>query len=306
MADKKHERHVSTGDVQNTVGRATTTGLGRRSSSRKASSPDDGWLGSPDEAEETRPEQIPSPDPIIDEPEPAANGDIKPVYLKGLFSVSTTSTKPAAVLTKDISTVLTRIGIKHRPIRGGFECVHVPSIDLSSVMVHGDEATTSLPTDPHSTTPGSTWSRGNASLRRRGSKQGTSNQGISNQGISSQGISSQGISSQGISNQGISNQGISNQGISNQGIINQGISNNSTSTSSRGPSPMGRDRGGSSGTFSGGENNGAPITPLKARGEDDDVDAWALAAGGGAGSSLIVRFEISVVKVSKSYESFLG
>jgi len=83
--------------------------------------------------------------PELDEVEAAdvANMDLKSVYLKGLFSVSTTSTKSARTLLRDISHVLDRVGIKYRPIRGGFECIHVPSIDLASV-VHGDEARSSL------------------------------------------------------------------------------------------------------------------------------------------------------------------
>ncbi|CUA72721.1 hypothetical protein RSOLAG22IIIB_10256 [Rhizoctonia solani] len=59
--------------------------------------------------------------------------DAKPVYLKGLFSVATTSTKPAHVIKADIKRVLDRMQVQHREIRGGFECIHVPSIDLSSL-----------------------------------------------------------------------------------------------------------------------------------------------------------------------------
>lgn len=95
--------------------------------------------------------------PELDEVEAAdvANMDLKSVYLKGLFSVSTTSTKSARTLLRDISHVLDRVGIKYRPIRGGFECIHVPSIDLASV-VHGDEARSSLHVPPTPTTATST------------------------------------------------------------------------------------------------------------------------------------------------------
>ena len=75
----------------------------------------------------------------------------KPVYLKvgsmlymcsvpvpdfsaqGLFSVSTTSTKPAAAIKESIGEVLERLSVQHRVIKAGFECVHAPSIDLSSI-----------------------------------------------------------------------------------------------------------------------------------------------------------------------------
>ncbi|CAE6480395.1 unnamed protein product [Rhizoctonia solani] len=68
--------------------------------------------------------------------------DAKPVYLKGLFSVATTSTKPANVIKADIKRVLDRMQVQHREIRGGFECIHVPSIDLSSLSAPpaGEEA----------------------------------------------------------------------------------------------------------------------------------------------------------------------
>lgn len=61
----------------------------------------------------------------------------KPVYLKGLFSVATTSTKSPSVIRSDVRRVLDRMQIQYREIRGGFECIHLPSIDLSSVQREG-------------------------------------------------------------------------------------------------------------------------------------------------------------------------
>lgn len=55
----------------------------------------------------------------------------KPVFLKGLFSVQTTSTKPRTIINADLVRVLDRIGVQYREIRGGYECVHLPSIDFS-------------------------------------------------------------------------------------------------------------------------------------------------------------------------------
>lgn len=141
--------------------------------------------------------------------------------------------------------------------------MHIPSIDLSSV-VNGDEATTSLPTG------------------RQPSRSSIS-------GLQSQPIVTKRPSIPGME-----------------------------SSTSRGPSPVRHTQGGSSGTFSNAElngnghgngngnghsngnpsSNGATATPTKGKPEDDDVDAWALAQSGGAGSKLIVRFEIYVVKVS--------
>jgi hypothetical protein len=69
------------------------------------------------------------------------------VFLKGLFSVTTTSTKHPSVIRADLIHVLERIGVKWRESKGRFECVHVPSIDLYGqqqrdlLPVHEEEAT---------------------------------------------------------------------------------------------------------------------------------------------------------------------
>lgn len=57
----------------------------------------------------------------------------KPVWLKGLFSVSTTTTKSTATLRADLIKVLDRLGVQYRDVKSGFECAHVPSIDLTSI-----------------------------------------------------------------------------------------------------------------------------------------------------------------------------
>ena len=63
--------------------------------------------------------------------------NMKPVYLKGLFSVSTTSNKPLAVIRADIIRVLRQLGVEYTDIKGGFSCRHAPSIDLNRVMDPG-------------------------------------------------------------------------------------------------------------------------------------------------------------------------
>ncbi|KAL6303634.1 Pkinase-domain-containing protein [Sparassis latifolia] len=60
--------------------------------------------------------------------------DFKPVYLKGLFSVATTSTKPPSAIKADIKRVLDRMQVQYRETKTGFECIHMPSIDLSSIQ----------------------------------------------------------------------------------------------------------------------------------------------------------------------------
>ncbi|MCJ1475605.1 serine/threonine-protein kinase KIN2 [Lambiella insularis] len=67
----------------------------------------------------------------------ADNGDgvdqMKPVYLKGLFSVSTTSNRPLPYIRADIIRALKQLGVTYVEIKGGFSCRHAPSIDLSQV-----------------------------------------------------------------------------------------------------------------------------------------------------------------------------
>ncbi|KAK4654783.1 Serine/threonine-protein kinase [Podospora pseudocomata] len=52
----------------------------------------------------------------------------KPVFLKGIFSVSTTSTKPLVEIRADIKRVLRALGVDYKEIKGGFRCAHSPSI----------------------------------------------------------------------------------------------------------------------------------------------------------------------------------
>jgi hypothetical protein len=146
-------------------------GVGRRPSQRTASKPvtPETWGEHPKETDElAQPPPIGVEQPLSsdDEGVPAdteiASQEIKPAYLKGLFSVSTTSTKSLTVLSKDIESVLQRSGIKHRRIRGGFECIYVPSIDLASVKLNPDaEGVDTPPQPPPKRKP---------SLRRKSSK----------------------------------------------------------------------------------------------------------------------------------------
>ncbi|KAG8714098.1 serine/threonine-protein kinase KIN2 [Ceratobasidium sp. 395] len=69
------------------------------------------------------------------EREESAPVDVKPVYLKELLSsVVTTSTKPARIIKADAKRVLDRMQVQYREIRSRFECTHVPSIDLVSLI----------------------------------------------------------------------------------------------------------------------------------------------------------------------------
>lgn len=70
----------------------------------------------------------------------------KPVFLKGLFSVSTTSPKSVTEIRAEIRRVLRRLGVEYAEIKGGFTCRHTPSIDLNKVS--------DPPTSPSAQTPG--------------------------------------------------------------------------------------------------------------------------------------------------------
>ncbi|OCH90369.1 Pkinase-domain-containing protein [Obba rivulosa] len=60
--------------------------------------------------------------------------EFKPVFMKGLFSVQTTSTKPPVTIKADIKRVLDRMQVQYRETKTGFECIHTPSIDISSIQ----------------------------------------------------------------------------------------------------------------------------------------------------------------------------
>ncbi|KAK5937941.1 Serine/threonine-protein kinase [Knufia obscura] len=57
----------------------------------------------------------------------------KPAGLKGLFSSSTTSSKPAQFIRHDLIRVLKQLGVEYTEVRGGFSCRHAPSINLDDV-----------------------------------------------------------------------------------------------------------------------------------------------------------------------------
>ncbi|KAF2486789.1 hypothetical protein BDY17DRAFT_239919, partial [Neohortaea acidophila] len=65
---------------------------------------------------------------------------MKPVYLKGLFSVSTTSSRPLPVIRADIIRVLQQLGVEYREIKGGFSCKHAPSIMPNAATQSGSAA----------------------------------------------------------------------------------------------------------------------------------------------------------------------
>lgn len=55
----------------------------------------------------------------------------KTLFLKGFFSVQTTSTKPLPVIRYNIINVLTKLDVKFQEVKGGFVCVHSPSLAIA-------------------------------------------------------------------------------------------------------------------------------------------------------------------------------
>lgn len=139
----RHERRSSTGASlfsSGTVGRHRRPSTGFGTTGRPLG---DRLFGRTDEEDEHAEQDENEP------PTPTANGaelaqepadhsadekEFKPVYLKGLFSVATTSTKPPSVIKLDIKRVLDRMQVQYRETKSGFECIHVPSIDVTSVI----------------------------------------------------------------------------------------------------------------------------------------------------------------------------
>lgn len=86
-----------------------------------------------DVKEEPENELLPSrTEPVTDHE--GGEESIKPVYLKGLFSVSTTSSKPLPYIRNDIIRVLHQLGVQYTDVKGGFRCRHAASLkDLTDL-----------------------------------------------------------------------------------------------------------------------------------------------------------------------------
>ena len=80
-------------------------------------------------------------------------GEMKPVYLKGLFSVSTTSSKPLSQIRSDIIRVLIMLGVDFEEVKGGFSCRHAPSIDLNKVQENDEKTNADYAYGAHNSRP---------------------------------------------------------------------------------------------------------------------------------------------------------
>lgn len=63
----------------------------------------------------------------------------KTLFLKGFFSVQTTSTKPLPVIRYNILMVLSKLGVKFQEVKGGFVCVHANYLPPNPPDSDGEE-----------------------------------------------------------------------------------------------------------------------------------------------------------------------
>ncbi|CCL98872.1 uncharacterized protein FIBRA_00879 [Fibroporia radiculosa] len=143
----RHERRNSAGpalfsNVGGTIGRHRRPSTGYSTDHRRPLT--DRLFGRTDEEDERAAERDepvsgaingnPGGELHRDEESHGEEKEFKPVYMKGLFSVATTSTKPPTLLKQDIRRVLDRMQVQYRETKTGFECIHIPSIDMSTLQ----------------------------------------------------------------------------------------------------------------------------------------------------------------------------
>lgn len=131
----RHERRSSTGGALlksgGSIGRHRRPSTGYGSGSRPLA---DRLFPKTEEADETlekQEEEVPQEEQTDPEEK---DKESKPIFPKGLFSVATTSTKSPSVIKTDVRKVLDRMQVQYRENKTGFECIHLPSIDLSSIV----------------------------------------------------------------------------------------------------------------------------------------------------------------------------
>lgn len=288
---RTHERRVSIGG---SIARSATTstnstrrasGQGRPSSIVGGPSPNAGGAGEwgMEAADERQEDSTKAANGMREKQlaEPVATPEFKPLYAKGLFSVATTSTKSASALSEDIKRVLDRFGIQYRQIKGGFECVHTPSIDLSSVAGPGGESI-----------GGGGSMRRKPSMKRKGSKLGlgltTSKEKPEQQLQPPAPLGGGGVESASSAESSF----VTPPSHPQSNTVD--LSDDPTTTTAK-PivdplSPPVSPKAGKQG--------GAPLPKTPGAVEEEGGNAWMF--GGDGMSEMVVRFEINVIKVSLS------
>jgi hypothetical protein len=187
------------------------------------------------------------------------------------------------VIRNDLVKIFERLGVKYRPIQGGFECAHAPSIDLSSV---------GSPRSDYNEPP-STPSRAGSGVRRRGSKKVEGGAGIIGRSPLSRGGFGGGGGGGGSSSAGDRDDAVSQSSITRD-----------VSTAGGGPTSSS-----SFGVVAANAFDEAPASPMglavhaagAGAGRDTSATATTLdSQTARTNSSLIVRFEVYIVKVAFS------
>jgi serine/threonine protein kinase len=70
--------------------------------------------------------------PVSQEAPKSPDEYVQRTSLKGLFSVSTTSSKSPQVIRLDLVRALDRLGVQHKDVKGGYACLYRPSIEPST------------------------------------------------------------------------------------------------------------------------------------------------------------------------------
>ncbi|CAK5277862.1 unnamed protein product [Mycena citricolor] len=128
----RHERRSSTGAAMFVSG---TIGRHRRPSTGPTLQPKAERVFAVEEEPQVQAGALTDVEDILPHEDVRSDGEkeFKPVFLKGLFSVATTSSKSPAAIKTDIRRVLDRMQVQYRETQTGFECIHLPSIDISSI-----------------------------------------------------------------------------------------------------------------------------------------------------------------------------
>ena len=119
--DEKDSSRPSTSRAKS-LGHARKESIQQRRMKRAQAAEKSEHLNVPEETEaDLAKESAADTDADVDVP------NVQPVMLKGLFSVSTTSSKPLSFIQKDIVRVMHQRGLEYEEIKGGFLCTHWPS-----------------------------------------------------------------------------------------------------------------------------------------------------------------------------------
>lgn len=87
----------------------------------------------------------------LEMPSPSSNEDAsKPVFLKGLFSVQTTSRRPRVMIRRDLIRVLEQFNIQYTELKTGFECLYMGPLTDTDLQLNPAESLANMTPAPAS------------------------------------------------------------------------------------------------------------------------------------------------------------